>query len=174
MPSALILVEVVGRSIGRRCEHTSKPNSIRLTDRVSCPRRIRAEDGDSNDGRQSEPEIRWEGQSKTEIRTKMEIFQCCATPDRGLCPAKDKKRFDETVGRHSRPFIPPGEGPPSEEIPKLVLVLQSWAKSDFVSDPNTVMHCKLGARASPLRSYFLLCYVLPREADIIFRRHRPL
>ena len=43
-----------------------------------------------------------------------------------------------------------GEGGISEEIPKPVLVLQSWAKSDFASDPNTVMHCKLGARASPL------------------------
>jgi hypothetical protein len=89
-----------------------------------------------------------QGSDETHVATpralQMDIFQCCTTPDRGLCPPKDKKRFDESIGRHPRPFIPPGEGPLSEEIPKLVLVLQSWAKSDFVSDPNTVMHCKPG------------------------------
>jgi hypothetical protein len=38
-------------------------------------------------------------------------------------------------------FRTAGETPPAEDIPKLVSVLETWNKDQFISDPTTAAHC---------------------------------
>mmetsp|Transcript_48870 Transcript_48870/g.71649 ORF Transcript_48870/g.71649 Transcript_48870/m.71649 type:complete len:157 (+) Transcript_48870:62-532(+) len=76
----------------------------------------------------------------------MDLFSCCGTP--GLCSAKQKQVLPQAQAVHTasrptsaqQPFSALDEFP-SEDLPKLVCVLQSWIKQEFISDPETALHC---------------------------------